>query len=89
MAWKFKGIALVLGIGLLLPSVRKAFKKVIAESDFEKLQYDEIDRYWTAMRNDYLWWGLEAEERSKYNIGKKIPAPVPQHEYDQLRKAGK
>jgi hypothetical protein len=84
VGWKFQGIALVLCIGLCFPSVRKAFKKAVFESDFEKLQYDDVDRYWTAMRTDYPWWGLEAEERSKWNIGKSMPIPMPEAEYKEL-----
>jgi hypothetical protein len=84
VTWKFQKIAYIICIGLLVPSIRRAFKKSILESDFEKLQYDEVDRYWTAMRSDYKWWGQEADERAKFNIGKSIPAPVPKAEYERL-----
>lgn len=84
VGWKFKGIVTIASIALLLPSVRKAWKKMILESDFAKIQYDEIDRYWTAMRTDYLWWGRTPEERSNYLTGKKMPVPMPKAEYEAL-----
>jgi len=84
VSWKFTKMATVLSILLLIPSIRKAFKKTILESNFELLQYDDVDRYWTAMRTDYKWWGIEADERSKFNIGKKIPVPMPKEEYLRL-----
>jgi hypothetical protein len=84
VGWKFNGLVRIASIALLVPSLRKAFKKMILESDFERVQYDESDRYWTAMRTDYLWWGKTPEERSEHLKGKSIPIPMPKAEFDAL-----
>jgi len=84
VSWKFVKMATALSILLLIPSIKKAFREAILASKFELLQYDDVDRYWTAMRTDYKWWGLDIDERSKFNIGKKIPVPMPREEYERL-----
>jgi hypothetical protein len=79
---KFKsGIKLLQAI-LLVPKFKKAFKEAMTFVDFKKLQYDEIDIYWISMRNDYLYLGEDVITRSKRNEGKKIPIPMPKHEYE-------
>ena len=63
---KVKSIGRILGWLIYLPKVRKAVTEAIWESDFEKLQADEGDRYWSCMRKDYHFLGLTYEERQNY-----------------------
>lgn len=62
---KFKEIALLVSIALLIPKLRKAFIKAIANSDFDRLKLDEIDKFWCKNREDYNFQGLTYEERMK------------------------
>lgn len=64
--YKFKAVAMFLTVALLFPKVRKAYKETINAIDLDKLQYDEVDRYWLCIRNDYKWMGLSNEERMQY-----------------------
>lgn len=82
---KFKAGVRFLSMVLLFPSFRNAFKSAFLKSDFEKLQFDEIDIYWISMRNDYDYLGETVDVRSLRNTGKSIPAPVPKEEYDRLK----
>lgn len=50
---KFQLAGLVLCAALLLPSVRKRFKGIVAKADWSKLVADEGDRYWMEQKLDY------------------------------------
>lgn len=75
---KFKAIGKILTFSLLIPSIRKAFKKAIKESNFENLQLDENDRYWTAQRIDYKFWGQSNEQRKAWLKWKGYKVPTYQ-----------
>lgn len=62
---KFREIAILISIMLLVPTIRKAFIKAIANSDFDRLKLDEIDKFWCKNREDYNFQGLSYEERMK------------------------
>lgn len=68
--YKFKIFILVISLALLFPKVRRALKEVLLTIDFTKLQYDEIDIYWTTIRNDYNWLGMTEKERKAYGLSK-------------------
>ena len=76
--YKFKVVAWLLSLALLIPKVRRAFNKMLDGIDIRKLQTDEIDLYWMCLRNDYLWLGLTDEERKQFAINKgwKFPQPM-------------
>ncbi len=42
---------------LLLPKIKKAFLKTLASIDFTKLQFDDIDRYYSLSRGEYNFFG--------------------------------
>jgi len=50
---KIADLGRLLGILLLVPRVRRAFRKAIAGVRFEWLQLDEIERFWNLNRYDY------------------------------------
>lgn len=76
--YKFKIFVLALSFALLFPKIRRVFESVIQETDFTKLQYDEIDIYWVCFRNDYLWLGITDEQRKQYaeSKGWKYPTAI-------------
>lgn len=62
---KFKYIGFVLRLVLLTPRFKKAFKNAVRESDFSKMQYDNIDRYWACLRTDYNFMGMSYNDRKE------------------------
>jgi hypothetical protein len=64
--YKFKGIAFLLNLLLLIPRYKRIFKEVIRDCNFERLQYDESDIYWTCFRSGYYFLGMNYNERQKY-----------------------
>lgn len=60
----FKKLAYLIIILLFIPRVRKSFKNCLGE--FDKMWYDEGDRYWVCMRKDYDFMGMTYEERQTY-----------------------
>lgn len=46
-------------LALWIPSVKRAFKVALLRIDFTKLQFDEADRYWAAMKTDYDYFGVK------------------------------
>lgn len=50
---------------MLYPKFRRAFKDSLQECEFEKFQFDKEDLYWVSFRKDYLYQGMEQEERHK------------------------
>lgn len=66
---KFNKIAMIFYWLLLIPKVRRAWNKTIEIMKIEALQYDEDDKYWVSVRNDYKYFGETYEERfSKLKI---------------------
>lgn len=63
VAGKFRKIANLVSLILILPKYNLLFRDIISKSNFSKLQYDDADRYWVCMRNDYKFMGKEVEER--------------------------
>lgn len=45
--------------------VREAFRRALDGCDFERLQFDDIDRYWANVRLDYDFFGKPYQERMK------------------------
>lgn len=62
---KFRKLFNVIALFLCIPKYRMAFKNAILNCKFEHLQYDEGDRYWVCMRNDYKFLGMTQDERLK------------------------
>lgn len=60
---KFRWVTNVLVVMLLIPKFRKAFKYAIHMADWEKMCWDNIDRYWACLRTDYNFMGMTSEER--------------------------
>lgn len=48
---------------LLLPPLKRRFREAIATLDWSKYQWDDIDRYWAYLKNDYDYFGLSFEKR--------------------------
>ncbi len=59
----FKSISKAISVVMLLPKIRKAFKKAIYSVDFEKMKLDEADRYHVLLRDDYNFMGKTFAER--------------------------
>jgi hypothetical protein len=76
VGWKFIKLAKILSLLLLLPSVKKAFREAIDGADLESVQYDEIDKYWVCMRDDYKFMGLTKEQRMRYAMYRGWTYPV-------------
>ncbi len=62
---KFLFLINLLTLALFLPKIRKVFTVVIQSCNWEKLQYDDADRYWVAFRDGYDFCGKTYKERSK------------------------
>ncbi len=60
---KITAFTILLVSALIMPRIRKAFKSAILTTNFNKLQLDDIDLYWVAMRTDYLFQGKTHFER--------------------------
>ncbi len=84
---KFRYIKPILWIAFKIPRIRKAFITTFDVINFSKLQFDEIDNYWVAMRTDYNFYGMEAQERAdKFLKDKKLPTPITVQEYEKMIK---
>ncbi len=70
VADKFRKAANMLALLLLSGKIRRAFIDAINRSNFGRLQYDDIDRYWVSLRNDYNFMGKTQKERM---AGKSMP----------------
>jgi hypothetical protein len=68
---KFKKFSFLFTLALLLPKYRKMFRQAVSYLDLTRLQFDEADRYWVSLRNDYKFFGKSFEER--YNTLKVKP----------------
>jgi hypothetical protein len=62
---KFKRISWLLRIALLIPKINKSFKIAIKDSNFKKLQIDDVDFYWMCMREDYKYKGFTNDQRKE------------------------
>ena len=60
---KFVAGATFLTYALLIPKIRKAFKRTIEQIDFKKLSLDEADRFWALSRGDYNFEGRPFNDR--------------------------
>lgn len=60
---KFALAVKFLTIGLHLPKVRRAFKKALVQTDFNKFYFDEADRYFCLLRNEYNFFGQDIKTR--------------------------
>lgn len=78
VAYKFDKAANILSYLLLVPSIKRAFKKSIEQSNFKDLQYDDIDLYWSLCRTDYRFMGMGYKDRLKYAEGFGWSYPKPQ-----------
>lgn len=65
----------ILRYSLLIPRIRKALRKTLGMVNYERLCFDEGDRYWASFQADYKFFGQTSEERMKvlHNKGYKIP----------------
>lgn len=74
-----KRLITLLKLSLLYPKVKKILCKVLTESNFSHLQFDEADRYWCCFRTDYRFFGMTVEERMRLvdSKGWKIPVGIP------------
>lgn len=71
VANKFKKISFLINLILLIPKIKKTFIQTFQDCDFINLQLDEIDNYWCLMRCDYLFLGLDEEEKKDFIKNKK------------------
>lgn len=62
---KFKGMGLLLTWLFLSPKIKRAFKKALEVMEFEKLQFDDADRYHVRQMKGYDYFGMTFEERLK------------------------
>jgi hypothetical protein len=62
---KFNKVVSILSWLLFIPKYRKAFKYAIHMADWEKMTFDNTDRYWACLRTDYDFFGLSYDERMK------------------------
>ncbi len=62
---KFKTIGTLITLALMVPKFRKAWKQTLREMDWNKLTYDEADRYWAKHKKDYNYFGLTYAERQE------------------------
>ena len=81
---KFKAIGHIVGLLLLIPKYKCAFRKAFEDIDFKLLQYDKYDYYWVLGRTGYNFMGRTLDDRydefiykmllnyEKLNPGKKV-----------------
>jgi hypothetical protein len=75
VARKFRTAVNILSWLLFIPKYRKAFKHAIHMADWEKMTFDNIDKYWACLRTDYDFFGKPAYLRMLMleNEGYSIP----------------
>jgi len=76
VAVKFRRVARLLDLLLLFPKIRKSFIISIGEIDIQKMQYDDNDRYWVCLRQDYKFMGKTDEERKEMIKDKSLPVLI-------------
>ncbi len=72
---KFRWITKFLLFILLIPRFRKAFKFAIGRSHWDRMCWDNIDKYWACLRTDYNFMGMTYKSRMKLleSIGYSLP----------------
>lgn len=50
---KFRYVAIVLTLAMLVPTFRSAWKRALKNCTMSSLQMDEADKYWLKLRSDY------------------------------------
>ncbi len=60
---KFSFLFKLISLPLLLPKVKEAFRSAMRSCDYERLTFDENDRYWAYLRQDYDFDGKTHKER--------------------------
>lgn len=85
---KFKAIGTAISILLLIPRFRKLFKRVILESDFHRLQFDEADRYHVLRLDGYQFLGRTIEDRFQeyLTLHNGTPPPLYKVQGGQIQK---
>ena len=73
MTEKFRTFYKLMYFGLLIPKVRRAFRKAVKEMDFSKLGLDEADRYHVRHNPTYNYSGLTYAERIKAGLAEYPP----------------
>lgn len=63
-------------LALLFPKVRRAFRSALRTVDVSKMQYDNADKYWACLREDYNFMGLSNEERKALIVQYGYSTPV-------------
>lgn len=62
---RFEQIARLVSWALYIPSIKKAFRKSLEQSEFKNFQLDDADRYHVLLWADYNFLGKPIEERVK------------------------
>jgi hypothetical protein len=65
---KFRFLFKLISLPLLLPKVKNAFKSAMRTCDYDRLKFDENDRWWAYLREDYNFDGKTHKERMKGRI---------------------
>lgn len=60
---RFNRFGTILSLTLLLPHVRKAFRRALEPCSFSNFQYDDADRYWVGTLGGYKFEGITWSER--------------------------
>lgn len=63
VAYKHKMIFQLMSLPLLLPMVKSSLRKALTNCEFNRLQFDEADRYWCRNRFDYDFFSQSIEKR--------------------------
>lgn len=72
---KVKRIVSIISWMLFIPKYRRAFKYAIYMADWEKMTFDNTDKYWACLRTDYDFFGMSYNDRIKMinSFGYTIP----------------
>lgn len=62
---KVQMVIRALSLFLLLPRARRAWRHAIGKATISNMQYDNIDRYWACLREDYDFMGLSDTQRKQ------------------------
>jgi hypothetical protein len=49
-----------------LPKVKKALEYAVKNTDIKSIGLDESDKYWTCIRTDYNFMGMDKEQRLEF-----------------------
>ncbi len=73
---KMKYVYRVACLALLIPKVRRALRTALSRTDLSRMQYDNSDRYWACLREDYNFMGLTIDERKSLLASQGYSLPV-------------